>query len=231
MSLYSDSLQTSSLSPLNAFTSSTTSFPSSSLCSSSQQSLTLPPRPTTTGSIAMDQFYTKQYCEQLTKSLLTDTIGISIQPNQPKSPTHRSHSAQRYRKLRSPFLTQPKTKTKSSRQSSSSSTPSLPTPIKPSQHNPQIEKIFLNSGRHGCSPPPHTSCSSSTPPVAAAAASPEKSFHLSENYQRRRQGGASSRSMNRKHYMERTGHLRSETYEGVQKSLHLVTYFTENNYR
>jgi hypothetical protein len=202
---------------------------------------TLPSRPLTTGSVAMDRFYNKQYEEQLTSHLLTNSITSAIQHNPLKIHTLRSHSAQRYRKLRSPANSKTtsagtsrhnnRSNTSPPRQTPSSSTLSLPTPTKPSpQYNPQIEKIFLNSSRHETSPSTSSTALASTAAAAAPASSAETPLHHPQQQQEGNSSPSHGKSKSKKHYMERTGHLRSETYDGVKKSLHLVTYFTENNY-
>jgi hypothetical protein len=174
-------------------------------------------RPTTTGSIAMDQFYTKQYYDHLTENLLTNSLVTAVQPNHLELPTHRSHSAQRYRKLRSPFLTDSKTKKSTHSTSSSYSSPTyLPSAVKPSvRGNQQAEKIFLHSGRR-----------QSPSNKSSRANSPHALDH------RLLSAGEGSKSHTNRvaHYMEGIGHLRPETYDGVQRSLQIVTYFTEDNY-
>jgi hypothetical protein len=191
-----------------------------------------PVRPTTTGSIAMDQFYTKQYYDQLARSLLSTSIVASVQPNHLEPPNHRSHSAQQYRQLRSPpFLTHHTNSVSSSSPSASIST-SLPSPVKPFlQSNQQTEKIFLNSARK------QQQTSTTTARMGFSSALNSNQHQLPAGGGRRsktshqRQGKGSQTSTKKAaHYMEGTGHLRPETYDGVKRSLQIVTYYTENNY-
>lgn len=171
-----------------------------------------PVRPISTGSISMDQFYTKQYNDQLTQNLVTESVVSCASPNSLKIPSHRSQSAQQYRKLRSPpsGLSRPP----------KSSSSSLPIPSKPIPQTKK-ENIFLNSGRN-------TEINKNKDPSSPLT----RRQYYGENTPLFSGGNLDDSIFSTQaHYMENTGHLSPETYDGVQRSLRLVTYFTDDNYR